>query len=396
MKKYVVVTGGQLFNKGAQAMTFITMDEISRRYPDKEVIVLSNMDFRRTEEEKSIYKFPIMGYPKPAQLILMQSKPGRLFFKLFGGERAKRFVEVMENTAAVVDVSGYALGSNWGIAKTIFYLTRIAVAHSAGAAVYLMPQSFGPFDYKGVTAAFVHRMIRKKLGYAQVIMCREKAGYDLLLNKYKLKNLVLEPDLVLQNMGVNVENIYKQLPPNKGLAVEQNSVAVIPNKKTMQYGNPQKLYSMYQRIIEVLRQQGKQVYLLYHSAEDLEICRKIKEQYFQDESFVVVVERELSCLEFDDLVSRFDFIIASRFHAVVHAYRNAIPAIVPGWAVKYLELMELFGQSSFMFDVRGEIKEEEVEQAVYRMCESFGEHSAQIEKGLSVIRENNVYNYIKI
>lgn len=36
----VVITGGNLKNKGAQAMTFITVDEIRRRFP-KETIYLA-------------------------------------------------------------------------------------------------------------------------------------------------------------------------------------------------------------------------------------------------------------------------------------------------------------------------------------------------------------------
>ncbi len=31
MKKYIVITGGQLYNKGAQAMTFITVDEMAKQ-----------------------------------------------------------------------------------------------------------------------------------------------------------------------------------------------------------------------------------------------------------------------------------------------------------------------------------------------------------------------------
>ena len=55
MKKYIAVTGGQLFNKGAQAMTFITADEVAKRFPDLETVVISNMDARRSVEEKEIY-----------------------------------------------------------------------------------------------------------------------------------------------------------------------------------------------------------------------------------------------------------------------------------------------------------------------------------------------------
>ena len=396
MKKYLIVTGGQLFNKGAQAMTFITADEAAKRYPEMEVVVLSNMDSRRSNEDKQRYTFRIAKYPKPLSLLLMQTRLGRLLHRLFGGKTAKEFEEIVRNGVGIVDVSGYSLGSNWGYQKSIFYLTRLGIAHSVGIPIYLMPQSFGPFDYKGLPAPWIQRLLRRKLRYAEIIMCREKEGYELLRSKYGLDNLILAPDLVLQNTGIDMRNIYREVPVQKEVVVPDNSVALIPNKKTMLYGNPEQLFEMYRCMIEVLLERGKQVFLVYHSAEDLPICRDIKENYFRESKLVTLVEQELSCLEFDELVKRFDFVVASRFHAVEHAYRNAVPAIVPGWAVKYQELLERFSQEAFMFDVRGQIKTDDIVNAVQVMCDNHNQFSEQIENELQEIRKNNVYDYIKL
>ena len=109
-----------------------------------------------------------------------------------------------------------------------------------------------------------------------------------------------------------------------------------------------------------------------------------------------MIGTELSCLEFDELVTKFDFIIASRFHAVVHAYRNGIPAVVPGWAVKYQELLDLFEQGEFMFDVRGQIQADKIVAAVHIMCEKHELFSRQIQDGLQEIRKKNVYDYLKL
>ena len=45
---YILITGGNLINKGAQAMTFIAVDEIKRRFPDREVVVISDVDAARS------------------------------------------------------------------------------------------------------------------------------------------------------------------------------------------------------------------------------------------------------------------------------------------------------------------------------------------------------------
>lgn len=392
MKKYIVITGGQLFNKGAQAMTFITADEMAKRYPDKEVVLLSNMDSRRGKEEREQYTFRIQKYPGALQLLLLKNKLTAAVLRRIGAPETKAYEALMKETAAVIDVSGYALGSNWGYKKTIFYLTRIAVARRHQIPVYLMPQSFGPFHYKGIAAPFVKSMIRKNLRYAKEVMCREQDGYKLVHDEYGITNATLAPDLVLQNAEIDPANVYKNVPVLWTKEIPEGSVALIPNQKAMLYGNPEVLYEMYIKIAETLEARQRKLWLIYHSAEDFEICKEIRSRC--STSNVQIIEEELSCLAFDALVKKFDFVIASRFHAVVHAYRNAVPAVVPGWAVKYRELLDLFGQGAYMFDVRSQIDADAVAAAVADMCDTYPERKEQIRNGLIQIRERNVYDKI--
>ncbi|GAE28192.1 hypothetical protein JCM9140_4400 [Halalkalibacter wakoensis JCM 9140] len=60
MGKYVLITGGELFNKGAQAMTFTTVNEIKSRFKDKEIVLLSSRDYLRDKNEKEQYSFKIL------------------------------------------------------------------------------------------------------------------------------------------------------------------------------------------------------------------------------------------------------------------------------------------------------------------------------------------------
>ena len=142
--------------------------------------------------------------------------------------------------------------------------------------------------------------------------------------------------------------------------------------------------------------EGKNVYLTYHAVEDLELCKKIKEDYYQAEDRVILCTEEYSCLEFDNIVGQFDFVIASRFHAIVHAYKNAVPAIVLGWAVKYKELMTAFKQEKYMFDVRNQFEYEDISTAVANMCRNCKEESIIIEEYLKEIQKDNVFDFIKL
>jgi colanic acid/amylovoran biosynthesis protein len=184
------------------------------------------------------------------------------------------------------------------------------------------------------------------------------------------------------------------VPVLEKLTVPQGSVAIIPNQKTVAYGDSEHLMRLYHQIVENLHQQKKYVFLIYHSAEDLPICRDIKIKYFPDNDFVQVVERELSCLEFDETVKQFDFVVASRFHAIVHAYRNGVPAVVLGWAVKYQELLAMFSQEAFQFDVRGQLETADIIAAVQDMCEKHESISRNLQQKLHKIQAENVYDYL--
>lgn len=72
---------------------------------------------------------------------------------------------------------------------------------------------------------------------------------------------------------------------------------------------------------------------------------------FAEDRRVVLWENNFSCFEYDAVCRQFDFLIVGRFHGIVHAYRNNIPCLLMGWAVKYKELAQLMYQSQYVFDL---------------------------------------------
>ena len=57
-KKYILITGTGFVNKGSQAMLFNAVDELKKRFPDKEVIDLSTLDYNKGDVTQ--YNFKIM------------------------------------------------------------------------------------------------------------------------------------------------------------------------------------------------------------------------------------------------------------------------------------------------------------------------------------------------
>ena len=400
MKKNIIITGGELFNKGAQSMTFVTVDEIRKRFPSKKIILLSSVDYKRSEKEKSKYSFNIL----PISIGIVFELLGgtyRLLWRLKAKKENKQeckphlleIKEVFENSDMLIDISGYSLSSQLSSISSIEYLSRIKLAKKYGIKVYLMPQSFGPFSYKGVFKFVINFMIKEYMKYPKVIYTREHEGYNLLNNYYKLNNVRKSYDLVLLNKGIDESSIYNVFPVNHDYK-NVRGIAIIPNMRNFDHGDIEQIMLLYDAIVKKIINQGKTVYLLRHSFEDIEACKMIKGRFANNDSVIILTE-DMDCIELEGLVQKFDFLIASRYHSIIHAYKNGIPCIALGWANKYHELLETFKQEQYVFDVRNNINIIAIESALNTMLEQYKKEKKTILSTLKKIQTNNVYEVLE-
>ena len=93
-------------------------------------------------------------------------------------------------------------------------------------------------------------------------------------------------------------------------------------------------------------------------------------------------------------MKQFQYLVASRFHSIVHAFKNGIPCIALGWATKYHDLLNLFDQGQYILDVRNDIGEAEMLAIIDRMNARYLEESAKIRKGLAAVQKQNVFDIV--
>ena len=118
---------------------------------------------------------------------------------------------------------------------------------------------------------------------------------------------------------------------------------------------------------------------------------------FASSENVYFIEDDMNCLEYGEFVKQFDFIIASRFHAIVHAYTENVPAIILGWAVKYHELAKNLNQEKFVFDgtnISNDNKDSIINGIEY-MSNNFYEESKIISERMVYIKSQNCYEKCK-
>ena len=395
----ILITGAQFHNKGAQSLLFTVMSELRSRYENVEIYYLPIDDC--FQYEPGNYRFHLVFDDLAYLDYIRQGKNVSHGLRRCGKEMIKwvlrhrkkkmlRLSRVWPIVNAVVDVSGYALTSKFELRGTYRYIRHINMAKKREIPVILMPQSFGPFEYSDEK---VKLLLYDALHSADCIFAREAEGVDALAGIGVDRNVKQSADLVLQSKEVDWRYVFTGKPILSVPVLQtENNVAVIPNTQLYRYGLKNQVLQTYRAIIEKLLQAGKKVYIFRHS-DDLVACEDIYAM-FSDNNHVNLIRKEMSCLEYSIFVRQFDFIVASRFHSIVHAYREGIPAFILGWAIKYHNLASLVQQESYVFDGTNPASDNQDAMLgqLEKMIENYAQESIVIRRSLEQIQANNCYD----
>ena len=372
-QRYALIMGGELRNKGAQAMSFIAVEQVKKRFPELIPVLLSNADARpnlywrlkgvKPREDFSRLAFTI-EHPMDAALYhrltgdatentASARGPREAAKMLVFGREWRRTATCYGNAALCLDISGFNFGDKWGFDACQAYLDRHAFNRELGIPTYILPQSFGPFEFDGAgLAAGIASAAADILPHARMIFARERDGYEALRGICPGANIIKSDDLVLQSAPLDTTAIFTA-PPKMCThlpADHAGTVGIVPNARNYDHGDKAVIDGLYRKLIATLLSEGRRVALIRHASEDLAFCERIKAM-FPDDERVEVFGEDRYCFEYEELFSRCDVLVASRFHSIVHAYKCGVPCIALGWAVKYAELLERVGQADLAFDV---------------------------------------------
>lgn len=390
--KNIIIAGGGLVNKGAQAMTLISICELKKRFPEHRMLLLTWDASPAAKEAHAMYDLELLEVP-PLKFSQAARNPAlRALYSLRYRQAFTRVDAIYRNTDLLIDISGYAIGSNWESKICSDYLDNIEHALAYGIPVYLLPQSFGPFDYKGEAGKAIDDRTRRLFPRVKHIFAREQEGYDALVGHYGLSNVTLTHDMVLSSRIEDYSPALRSKPVFALPEIPENSMALIPNVRVGDNGVNDPL-TVYTAAVRAGLDRGLHVYITHHSTQDRQLCRDIKAA-FADETKVVLLDHDHSCMEFNELVKKFRFVAASRFHSIVHALKNGIPCVSLGWATKYMDLMKLFGQERYVFDLREQVDTDDVAKAVEAMAHAWKQEADAIRAALPELQQVNVFDSI--
>lgn len=399
--KNVLIVGANFQNKGAQSMLFVTTDEVKKRYPECNVYFGCNNE----EYNENNYTFKKVKYTLQTQnyalgsakyIVIQYCKDIIKFligkrYNLWGYTDLKK---LFKNLDLVIDISGYALADFSSDIEHEYYLNAIRLARKNNVPIVLMPQSFGPFNYSEKRTDLL-KEIKDLISYSKYIFAREEEGKKRLEEYLGVNYAILSPDLVLQNVSLNLNNIFLNKPTVKNIELNSSkNIAIIPNYHCFEDGNKKHCLEIYNTVTKSLTERGYNIYIFRHSTFDLNVCRMIYDNC-KNYKKVYLIETEFSCLEFDNYVRHFDFVICSRFHGCVHSYKNNIPCIILGWAIKYRELARTLRQDKYVFNIKStETQDKDVKTATINLIENLSKEKHIIAEQLAAIQANNCFDIV--
>jgi polysaccharide pyruvyl transferase WcaK-like protein len=394
--KTFIVTGIQMRNKGSQAMFLSLYAHLRSRYEGCEVIGFANK-YDRPEQ----YTFKLLPFDNYTRFVFKYSLEKIPLFvslstyfvnKLRKSDKWSGAIPEMANALqkadAIFDASGYTLGSGWPKQSGRTLLETIRLARRYRKKIALMPQSFGPFDWGDKDDADFLREVKQELTYPSKIYAREMEGYDCLLS-LGLDNVELSTDMVIREKPFpKTIDIFRhpraqaiQYPPD-------NSVGFIINQNLFRVGDASAVLDLYGRILQRLVDNGETVCILNTSTADTSLVAGVLDKIANSDK-VIVITGEYSSPELLDIIARFKYVVASRYHSVVFAYRRGVPAVILGWAAKYTDLAALFQQQEYVFDIRNTGTDRIMTQ-IDKMGANYKEESHRIKECLDNIQATSV------
>lgn len=316
---FIELKGVQFENKGAELMLLAILQRLKPEFPQaKFVLVPREGDYEKRAALGLYQKFE--GNPGSGGLV-------EFLFGLVPERYRKRYGIVRNREVSVVlDASGFAYSDQWGLEKTKEAAMAAREWKKQGTTLVLLPQAFGPF-----TSGLIKREFVSLASCSSLVFPRDSVSYGHVTGLLgESPKIVQSPDFT-----IGVEGIRPDKP-------ETGRIAIIPNVRMIDKtssGKSQGYLPFMGRCIRRLAEKGENPFLLVHGGK-ADLC--LAEEINGGCGSKLVIERESDPLRLKGIIGTCKGMIGSRFHALVSALSQGVPALAIGWSHKYEMLFQDF------------------------------------------------------
>lgn len=375
-RQCVLIVGVEFNNQGAFLMMAAAIRQIRTRFNAVPVLEFNN----GTEtKRRSVGAYSLLPYQV---LRLFDHRVVSAAYSLLGRlpvvKKLRRVFPwvTSREVVAVFDASGFCYGDQWVNEPLNTRASRLEYWKSCGVPVYLLPQAYGPFEQTSNVSL-------RALGSARMVMPRDPDSLEYVLRltsgSDKFDGRVLPyPDFTV-GLEVSDSNIPVELI---------GRVPIVPNWNILERSKPAHGEKYIDHLEEVIRHLEGRGYLTYgmchEGVGDRNILRQLAKRLGTQFDFPIVDGAD--GVQLKALIAEAPFIVSGRYHAIVSALSQSVPAVMHGWSHKYEHLAAEYRCKELICDPLAEPNESI--RIIGRLIED-ATISARLSQCAEIVRERN-------
>lgn len=258
---------------------------------------------------------------------------------------------VDEDIHGILDASGFAFGDQHPLSRIISFAEKLERARKQEKPIVLLPQAFGPFDQKDSRAAF-----RRVVSASDLVFARDQISFECATEAAGAElasRILMAPDFT---------NLLK--PESTRNQRQSGRVCLVPNQRMIEKATSREQADAYlpflKTCVELVESHGLEPLLLVHGADDGALAEELSSMTGHS----VPTIHEQDPLAIKTILGESHIVIGSRFHALVSALSQGVPAIGTSWSHKYEMLFKDYECEGMLLSVGAD--RERIEAAIGR------------------------------
>lgn len=361
MPRNILLHGAGFINKGAEAMLLAVRTELCRRLPD--AVCHMRVLRRDVELARGAGVEPIIVRPgKIGSAVRLASATvgdPRLALAALRSPKRAALLPSVRNVDAMVDISGFSLSDAWGVGNARNHLSLVSYLASRGRPSVYLPQAWGPFTDRSVARLTVALCRKVRIAY---VRDQESRRYLESLAGMPRERIGFAYDVAFRFVG-DPPTRGRDLLREVGVEVADGPiVGIVPNMRVYERSPGDAAGNGYVQLLASAarccsREFGAKVVAIPHeigptpSRDDRYLCSLLQE-VCGDSVSVAAMTRQYSAGEVKSVIGHLGLLIGSRYHSLVAALSQRVPAVSLGWSHKYDELMRAAGLGDYACEAR--------------------------------------------
>ncbi|GLK88932.1 polysaccharide pyruvyl transferase family protein [Pseudomonas turukhanskensis] len=318
----VEIRKGGFINKGAELMLLAVLDKVSSRFPTAKFTIIPSSE--RGGQAYSDYS-RLGIYPK-ASIRKFGLDVGTLLCLVPKKIRERYGVVLDSEVDVVIDIAGFAYSDQCGVAVSKDLYRSSKAWKRQGKKVIFMPQALGPFRN-----AEISNYVSSFLAAGTLVFARDNVSYGYTKELDGVKNLKLCPDFTCGLKGKTADR-YQFLEGRPCVVPNARMIDRVDGERAGRY------LDFLTQCINHLIAQGERPFVLVHERDDYDLAVSLAKRAGD-----IDVIYEQDALLIKGIIGTASFMIGGRYHGLVSALSQCVPALATGWSHKYEELFNDFG-----------------------------------------------------